>query len=91
MSQIRSISHEAAALVRSVMEVRLRLSHSPYWSLRQLACEVEQGRVVVRGTVPTYYLKQVAQTVASQAVEKERLVNEITVCDEAVSSSGGPR
>jgi osmotically-inducible protein OsmY len=50
--------------------------------LRRLACEVEQGRVVLRGTVPTYYLKQVAQAVASQTVDKERLVSEITVCEE---------
>jgi osmotically-inducible protein OsmY len=82
MSQIRGGSREAAALARSVMEVRLRLSHSPYWSLRRLACEVEQGRVVLRGTVPTYYLKQVAQAVASQTVDKEWLVSEITVCEE---------
>lgn len=82
MSQNRSGSQEAVALARSVMEVRIRLSHSPYWSVRQLACEVEQGRVVIRGCVPTYYLKQVAQTVASQTVDKERLVSEITVCEE---------
>jgi hypothetical protein len=81
MSQNRIGTQEGAALARSVMEVRIRLSHSPYWSLRQLACEVEQGRVVVRGTVPSYYLKQIAQTVASQAVDKERLVSEITVCE----------
>lgn len=82
MSQMRSGSPEGLALARSVMEVRLRLAHSPYWSLRQLACEVEQGRVVVRGKVPSYYLKQVAQTLATQAVDKERLVSEITVCEE---------
>jgi hypothetical protein len=64
------------------MEVRRRLLGSPYWSLRQLDCDVEQGYVVVRGVVPSYYLKQVAQAVATQAVEKERLVSEITVREE---------
>jgi hypothetical protein len=82
MSQNRGGSPEATSLVRGVMEVRRRLLGSPYWSLRQLDCDVEQGYVVVRGVVPSYYLKQVAQAVATQAVEKERLVSEITVREE---------
>jgi len=47
---------------RAALEQDLR--SSPYWSLRQLVCQVDRDRVIVRGTVPSYYLKQVAQTLA---------------------------
>ncbi len=44
---------------------------SPYWSVRQLICVFEQGCVIVRGTLPNYYLKQVAQSIATKALGRE--------------------
>jgi hypothetical protein len=52
---------------------------SPYWSIRQLVCEIDRERIVLRGTVPTYYLKQVAQSLALKAIGIERLHSDIEV------------
>jgi len=58
----------------------LELLHaSPYWSVRQLGCHVDRGWVVICGTVPTYYMKQVAQTVVMKAIGPERFRSEIDV------------
>jgi hypothetical protein len=55
---------------------------SPYWSLRQLICVLDQGRVTVRGTLPSYYLKQVAQSVATKALGVDRIRSDIDVQSE---------
>ena len=55
---------------------------SPYWSLRQLICVLDQGRVTVRGTLPSYYLKQVAQAVATKALGIDRIRSDIDVRSE---------
>ena len=60
---------DAVAVLESpVAELERRLKGCPYWSVRQLACRVEQGRVVVSGTVPSYYLKQVAESLVAKVV-----------------------
>jgi hypothetical protein len=42
----------------------LKLLHSsPFVALRRLQCEVAEAEVVVHGVLPTYYLKQMAQTI----------------------------
>ena len=40
-----------------------RLRSSGYAGLRRLRCEVTDAVVIVRGTLPSYYLKQMAQSV----------------------------
>ena len=39
------------------------LRHSGYRSLTNLQCEVYGGQVIISGVVPSYFLKQVAQTI----------------------------
>jgi DNA-binding response OmpR family regulator len=39
------------------------LQSSPYMALHRLCCRLHNHRLVVRGTVPTYFLKQMAQNV----------------------------
>ena len=46
--------------VCQVAESRLR--NSSYWALRTLSCEYHDGVLVLNGRLPTYYLKQIAQT-----------------------------
>jgi osmotically-inducible protein OsmY len=38
-----------------------RLRNSPYAALRTVSCEFHEGVLVLRGRLPTYYLKQIAQ------------------------------
>jgi len=39
------------------------LEVSGYAALRQLQCEIIESTVIVRGFLPSYYLKQMAQTI----------------------------
>jgi osmotically-inducible protein OsmY len=52
-----------AALFREIAETaRTALRRSPYFELHDLSCDYSGGILTLRGTVPTYYLKQIAQT-----------------------------
>lgn len=42
------------------------LAASKYVSLRKLQCRAEQGVVEISGTVPSFYLKQMAQAAVLQ-------------------------
>src|SRR5688572_9874443 len=44
--------------------VQSRLQMSPYRSLQRLRCDYYEGVLALRGEVPTFFLKQVAQTIA---------------------------
>ena len=37
------------------------IDHNPYLSRRKLRCETDKGHVVLRGTVRSYFQKQMAQ------------------------------
>ena len=50
-----------AASEAIVMEIRRRLCSTGYHALRSVECEYCDGMVVLRGRVPTYYYKQLAQ------------------------------
>lgn len=52
---------------------------SPYWSVRQLSCVLDRGCVIVRGTLPSFYLKQVAQSIAIKELGNDRLRSDIDV------------
>jgi osmotically-inducible protein OsmY len=65
--------HEVARLV----EIRLReTSHS---SLAVVTCDCEDGIVTLRGDVPSFYLKQLAQSVARRTPGVGQVVNHIRV------------
>jgi osmotically-inducible protein OsmY len=59
--------------------VRRRLYETGYPSLRAVVCEVHAGVLTLRGRVPSYYLKQVAQAVARRIDGIEALINRIEV------------
>ena len=50
---------------------RLALHESNYQSLRRLRCEFDNGRLLLRGEVESFYLKQLAQWAAIRAVPEE--------------------
>lgn len=57
--------------------VRSLLHQSQYLALRSVQVEMTGEHLVLRGRVPSYYLKQVAQTQAGQS--GAQVVNEIEV------------
>jgi hypothetical protein len=63
----------------AAIDLQERLRNSPYWSVRQLVCHTSEDCVIVRGTVPSYYLKQVAQSLATRIIGAEHVQNDIEV------------
>jgi hypothetical protein len=63
------LSAAAAARLRSC-------GHRPLWSLR---CEVRGGVVFLSGVLPTFYLKQLAQTVLLRLEEVRGVKNLVEV------------
>jgi osmotically-inducible protein OsmY len=56
-----------------------RLRGSPYLALAPVSCEHREGVLTLRGCLPTYYLKQMAQAAVEQLQGVERVQNEIAV------------
>jgi len=64
--------------LQAVAEQALR--SGPYPALKKLSCDYQGGVLVLRGCLPTYYLKQIAQEVVAQQVRGVgRLDNQIQV------------
>lgn len=66
---------------------RSRLYDSGWHGLKQVSCEEHEGAVVLRGRVPTFYLKQLAQVLAAQAPGVEELINRIEVASPGEESA----
>ncbi len=63
----------------TVDEAQAALLCSPYLPLRQLRCDYHEGVLAIRGRVPTFYLKQLAQTVVSRVRGVEQVANRVEV------------
>lgn len=55
------------------------LEHHPHLNRRNLRFEASEGRVVLRGTVKTYYHKQMAQEALKRMEGVEQVDNELEV------------
>lgn len=56
-----------------------QLGHSGHHGLRRVEVQVDNQRVVLSGTVGSYYLKQVAQETARQVCPERRVHNRLDV------------
>jgi hypothetical protein len=56
-----------------------RLQTSSYLPLRFIHCSADGPRVILRGRVPSYYLKQLAQTLAGQCIGAPAIDNRLDV------------
>jgi osmotically-inducible protein OsmY len=59
--------------------VECRLRGSPYLALRDIGCDYCDGVLTLRGCLPTYYLKQMAQEVGAGVEGVRAITNEIEV------------
>jgi hypothetical protein len=75
----REMNRETASHFQLRTRVNEAFLNSPYLALRSLHFEISDDVVVLRGAVPTFYLKQIAQAHAAQVSEPWRIVNEIEV------------
>jgi osmotically-inducible protein OsmY len=64
------------------------LRSGPYPALKQLCCDCRGGVLVLRGCLPSYYLKQVAQEVVAHLEGVQGVENQIQVVPGA--SRSGP-
>jgi hypothetical protein len=55
------------------------LRSNSYLALKNVTCDYHEGVLTLRGCLPSYYLKQVAQTAVARVAGVERIVNEIEV------------
>ena len=58
---------------------RERLDKSPYTTLRGVACEYRHGVLLLRGQLPSFYHKQLAQEAVARLPGVTQVVNEIEV------------
>jgi BON domain len=60
--------------------VRAELRQSPYGAIRTVACQMNGGVLTLSGSVPSYYLKQVAQRLALNVLrDAGEIVNQLRV------------
>ena len=61
----RAIEDRASAVLRS----------SSYHPIRHVSCEVSERVLILRGRVPSFYLKQIAQTVVRHLLENGLVID----------------
>ena len=66
-------------LDRCCAALKQELGTSPYWSIRNLVCQIDRDRIRVEGTVSSFYLKQIAQSLAARVVGIQCVHSEIDV------------
>ncbi|WP_146577462.1 BON domain-containing protein [Neorhodopirellula pilleata] len=67
---------ECCVITQAVM---IRLRSSLYRVLRILTCEFRRGHLIICGTVPTYYMKQMAQETVRPVPGVEKITNRVLV------------
>jgi hypothetical protein len=76
---IRSSGSQTPVAECDLSWLQSQFQNSPYSPLRGIVCELSNGRLTIRGCVPSFYLKQLAHTLALKAVAPERLESRIEV------------
>lgn len=64
---------------RVVALAESKLRKSQYNSLRAVRCQFHEGALILHGRVPSFYLKQVAQTVVRNIEEVAQIYNRLEV------------
>ena len=72
MNATETLSAVLELAQRRLWEARFRFS-------RSISCQYHEGVLLLRGQVPTYYLKQIAQTVVARVPGVEHVDNRIHV------------
>ena len=72
---------------RVIEDARSRWTDSGYVALKHISCRCDDGVLVIDGTVPSYYFKQMAQELARSVEGIHRIENRLIVADAAGSKS----
>jgi osmotically-inducible protein OsmY len=66
--------------------ITAQLKTSGYRTLHDVRCCCPEGVAILQGRVPSFYLKQLAQVLASRVSGVERVVNQVKVEDSRAST-----
>jgi osmotically-inducible protein OsmY len=70
----------APASIRDIpMAAEQRLRESSYFAPRSVLCDFHEGVLVLRGSVPSFHQKQIAQTLVRKVDGVEVVVNRLVV------------
>jgi hypothetical protein len=74
-------THEKAQFEQEIAtRVKAELGNSTYHPIRRVLCELRNGILVLRGQVPSYFLKQIAQTLVHRRANGSiRIDNQLEV------------
>lgn len=65
--------------VHVIHQFRQELDKHPYLTLREISGEFHDGALTLRGRLPTYFLKQIAQLAATRVDGVRHIINQIEV------------
>jgi hypothetical protein len=63
-------------------EARSRFIRSPYHELHDINCDFREGVLILRGRVPSYFIKQVAQSAVFSLEDIAEIDNRLEVIEE---------
>ncbi len=64
---------------RTAEAAKQRILHQPHLTQQRIWCEFDRGRLFLRGQVPSFYFKQIAQEAVAGMADVRQIVNEIEV------------
>jgi len=62
-----------------VEKARQRIFHQPHLNMQRIWCEFADGQLFLRGQVPSFYHKQLAQVAVADMEGVHQVVNDIEV------------
>jgi hypothetical protein len=68
-----------------------RLRHSEYFELRNISCDFHEGVLTLQGRVPSYHLKQLAQSLLCELGGILKLNNQLEVVSSREARQSNPR
>ena len=72
--------HDDPVLFRGIAEAATEcLQDSPYQAVRRVLCECDHGVLFLRGHLPSFHQKQIAQETVARVKGVARVINEIEV------------
>ena len=60
-------------------EILRQLQASPFAAIKELRCDFHEGVAILRGKVPTFYTRQIAQTLVKNVAGVEQVDDRIVV------------
>lgn len=70
------------------VNAKVILQSSSYVAIAQLRCEFDNGVLTISGELPSFYLKQLAQTLIRNIEGIQRIVNCVEVSERRRTTSG---